>query len=152
MKKTKVKGRRREEIEKTISENFWEVYLKNTSTLSSICRQLAFAEGGICWFFLKFDNNEKITSDIKIILIFIVLFFIFDACQYFTLGMYNKIIALFYEQKLEENIIKNKNQITRPPWINSSGNFCFVAKLFCIGIASFFIIGKFFFKYFLNCL
>lgn len=150
MKKTKPKANRIDKIEKSISENFWEVYGNNTAKLSSICRQLAFAEGGICWFFMKPENQGVVTTDIKIILLFLVLFFILDACQYLTLAIYNKAIALFYEDKVKDGTIKSDRQITRPPWINSSDEVCFVLKLFCLGIASFFLIGKFFFQYFLS--
>lgn len=136
------------EIENEISNKFWNVYSRNTTTLSSICRQLAFAEGGICWFFLRVEQLPKIPLDIKIILMFLVLFFIFDACQYFVLSIYNKIIASIYEKLLSDGLLTNKNDVTRPPWINYPGNFCFGMKLFCIGIASFFLIGKFFFQYF----
>lgn len=149
MKKTN-STKNNEKIKKAISENFWEVYGKNTAKLSSICRQLAFAEGGICWFFLKPDNPDKIPMDIKIILLFLVLYFILDACQYLTLAIYNKAIALFYEEKVKDGTIKTHSQITRPSWINSSGEVCFLLKLFSIGIASFFLIEKFFFQYFIN--
>jgi len=111
----------KQEIENEINNKFWEVYADTTSRLSSICRQLAFAEGGICWFFLT-DNTHRLSLDIKIILIFLVVFFIFDACQYLTLAMYNKIVALLYEEHLKNGLIKNKDQITRPVWINSAGN------------------------------
>jgi len=105
-----------DEIKDKIKSRFWLVYNKNTSTLSSICRQLAFAEGGICWFFLTFEgscisNVSRIPIEIKIILIFLVLFFIFDALQYLILATYNKIFAEFYEQKLEEEVIKNVDQM-----------------------------------------
>lgn len=136
-------------LEEEIRKKFWNPYSNNTSTLSNICRQLAFAEGGICWFFFTAGKKLQIlTLDIKVILLFLVLFFIFDACQYFCLAFYNKIIAFFYEEKVNDRSIKRQADITRPIWINYPGNFCFGMKLFCIGMASFFLIGKFFFQYF----
>lgn len=138
----------KEKIEKVIEENFWDVYGKNTSMLSSICRQLAFAEGGICWFFLRSENSQQITLDVKIILTLLVLFFIFDASQYFVIAMYNKIIAMIYEQQVTDKVLVRKNQVIRPIWINYPGNVCFILKLCCLGMASFFLIGKFFFQYF----
>ncbi|MBI2786454.1 MAG: hypothetical protein HYX60_09210 [Legionella longbeachae] len=44
---TKEEREENEEFEETINKKFWSVYSNNTSNLSSICRQLAFAEGGI---------------------------------------------------------------------------------------------------------
>lgn len=143
-------GEKKERLEEEIRKKFWTAYSNNTSTLSNICRQLAFAEGGICWLFLTIGgkNLQIIPLDIKVILLFLVLFFIFDACQYFCLAFYNKIIAFLYEEKVNDKSIKKKADITRPVWINYPGSFCFGMKLFCIGTASFFLIGKFFFQYF----
>lgn len=148
MKLNKTKHANEAKVKTKINVTFWDNYAKNTATLSSICRQLSFGEGGICWFFLKQEQPSNIPLDIKIILTFLVLFFIFDACQYFTLAFYNKIMALFYEEKLDEGVIKDVSEVTRPPWINYPGNLCFILKLFCLGVASFFLIGKLFFQYY----
>lgn len=61
----------KENIETSIKEKFWDVYASNTGTLSSICRQLAFAEGGICWFYIQ---DSSFTPSIKLILTFLILF------------------------------------------------------------------------------
>ena len=68
----------KEKIEASIKEKFWDVYASNTGALSSICRQLAFAEGGICWFYIQ---DSSFTIEIKLILTFLLLFFIADASQ-----------------------------------------------------------------------
>lgn len=133
------------ELEKVIKEEFWEVYHKTTSKLSNICRQLAFAEGGVCWFFLK-ECGQSLPLDIKIILTFLVFFFIFDACQYFVLAINNKNLAMIYEKQVKKQIITSKSEIFRPAWINHPANFCFTLKLFSIGIASFLLIGKLYYQ------
>jgi len=69
--KEEIAREQKEEIEREINNKFWAVYTKNTKTLSSICRQLAFAEGGICWFYLQGSN---FSIDIKLILTFLLLF------------------------------------------------------------------------------
>lgn len=145
-----IDSQKKEEIQKAINDEFWDLYTKNSSTLSSICRQLSFAEGGICWLFLKPGcPGYIITPDVIIILIFLVLFFIFDACQYLSLANNNKFIALLYEKKLEEGKLKDKKDVTRPSWINYSASVCFVIKLCCIGVSSFLLIAKFLFQFFL---
>lgn len=135
----------KEEIEKNIKEKFWDVYASNTSSLSSICRQLAFAEGGICWFYIQ---NSYIPIGIKVILTFLLMFFISDACQYFSLAANNKKQAEFYEELLhrEEPMITTKEQVLRPIKINSSGNIFFGIKLFSIAIASLLLIAKFYYQ------
>jgi hypothetical protein len=113
----------------------------NTKTLSSICRQLAFAEGGICWFYLHGCNFP---IEIKLILTFLLFFFIADASQYYYLAINNKKQAEFYEDLLNRKIITAKEQVQRPIKINSSGNFCFLLKLFSIAIASLLLVAKFY--------
>lgn len=141
--KPKTEEEIKNEIEDSIKNKFWDVYACNTSSLSSICRQLAFAEGGICWFYIK---DSHFPMEIKLILTFLLLFFISDACQYYFLAANNKKQAEFYEDLLnrKEPVITNKNQIQRPITINSSGNIFFGIKLFSIAIASFLLIAKFF--------
>lgn len=133
-----------ERIESTIKEKFWNVYGNNTARLSSICRQLAFAEGGICWFYLSKSSSVGISLDLKIILTFLVLFFIADAGQYFILAMNNKKLAMLYEAKLDKKLISSKEEIIRPIWINSSGDICFGIKLLFIGMASILLIARFY--------
>lgn len=151
MKKAKKErlNKTKEKIQNKIDDMFWSVYGNNTSTLSSICRQLSFAEGGICWFFMKVNDDKTImTTDIKIILIFLVLYFIFDACQYLALAIYNKAIALLYEQQLHDGSLTTDASVKRPSWINSTANVCFIMKLICISLGSFLLIGKFIFQFF----
>lgn len=133
----------KEEIEASIKEKFWDVYACNTSSLSSICRQLAFAEGGICWFYLQ---NSTFSIEIKLILTFLLLFFVADASQYYFLAENNKKQAEFYEDLLNREIITTKEQVQRPMEINSSGNICFRLKLFLIAIASLLLMGKFYYQ------
>ncbi|GGI92293.1 hypothetical protein [Legionella impletisoli] len=132
-----------EKIESAIKDKFWNVYGNNTARLSGICRQLAFAEGGICWFFLS-NPSAGISLDLKIILTFLVFFFIADAGQYFMLAMNNKKLAMLYEAKLDKKLIYSKEEIIRPIWINSSGDICFGIKLLFLGIASILLIAKFY--------
>ena len=62
-------------IERCYSES-----VQYTGILSSICRQLAFAEGGLFWF-LK-DKMHVCDRLIVIGFLVLVLYFIFDAIQY----------------------------------------------------------------------
>ncbi|WP_412754905.1 hypothetical protein [Legionella donaldsonii] len=133
----------KEKIEEAIKNKFWTVYNNNTSKLSSICRQLAFAEGGICWFYI---SNDSFPFEIKLILIFLLLFFMADAGQYFLLAMNNKKQAEFYEYLLEQGTITSPEQILRPIKINSSGNFCFGLKLFLLTVASILLIVKIYYQ------
>jgi hypothetical protein len=52
----------RSEIQKRIDKLFWAPYSSQTITLSNICRQLAFAEGGICFFFIKPAGYQPMIS------------------------------------------------------------------------------------------
>lgn len=131
-----------EEIEETINNKFWNVYSDNTSKLSKICRQLAFAEGGICWFYI---NNKHFSIQIKLTLTLLLLFFIADAFQYFLLAINNKKYAELYEDLLSREIIKKKEQIHRPASINISGTFCYGLKIFFIIIASLLLIANFYY-------
>ncbi len=132
----------KDEIEACIKEKFWDIYASNTGDLSNICRQLAFAEGGICWFYIQ---DSSFTIEIKIILTFLLGFFIADASQYYFLATNNKKQAKFYENLLNINLITSKEQIQRPIEINTSGNICFQLKLVSIAIASILLVAKFYY-------
>ncbi|WP_454784687.1 hypothetical protein [Legionella sp. WA2024007413] len=141
----KTSGQQKEEIELEIHKKFWAVYSDNTKTLSSICRQLAFGEGGVCWFFIQ---EAYFSFEIKLILTFLLLFFVADAGQYLFLATNNKKQAEFYEELLNRNdpVITNKEQVQRPIKINSAGNICFGLKLISLAIASLLLIATFYYN------
>ena len=74
----------KQKLAKERLDKYYDQYRTYTDKLSLASRQLAFAEGGVFWIFGK--NN--ISFDIATGLFFLVIYFIFDASQYY-LGMRN---------------------------------------------------------------
>lgn len=85
----------RSKIKTAIEKEIWSVYNSNTSILSGICRQLAFAEGGVCWFFKS--PTGQLSAEVIFILKFLILFFAFDALQYFFAAAIYWLVAKYYE-------------------------------------------------------
>lgn len=126
---------------KSAIDELWGEYIVNTTILSTVCRQLAFGEGAVCWFFKNSSGNLPI--DIKNILLFLVLYFISDVLQYLTSTIIYWNYAKFYEYKNNKQFLKNEDDITKPEWINAPSRAFFILKIFFLGIASFLLIGYF---------
>lgn len=124
-----------------IKINFWDVYESSTTKLSNICRQLAFAEGGICWFFItqKYALSCS-TNNISWILIFLVLFFLFDALQYLASSIIYAGAAYYYEYRNRHDLLKNTKDVDRRWYMNIFPLILFLIKLFLITMASCFLI------------
>lgn len=127
-----------------IDQKFWVIYDKNTKMVSVICRQLAFGEGAICWFFKSdkvFSCGTNYTnlfpSQINIILFFLILFFLFDVIQYLIASGIYWCVAKMYEKNFP------RKNIQREGWMNLPSKVCFFLKLIFLTIASFILICLF---------
>lgn len=122
-----------DQIRKKIKEQFWDHYATQGSTLSNICRQLAFAEGGICWFYI---SGQDLHADvIKFILKVLITFFIFDIFQYlYSVSIYY-VVAKCYERNLK--LYKDDTDIKKPPWINIPAVIFFIFKIVALFLASY---------------
>lgn len=127
------------EIFKAIKENFWSVYESHTVILSNICRQLAFAEGGICWFYMS-DVNHLCPNTTYHIFFYLILFFIVDALQYLANSIIYAGVAFYYERKNNKNEISNVRDVDRRHWMNIIPMLIYAGKLFLLSTSSYLII------------
>ncbi|HVE44789.1 MAG TPA: hypothetical protein VNC84_06620 [Gammaproteobacteria bacterium] len=125
----------RGEIEATIDEEIWSVYDSNTKIFSAICRKLAFAEGGICWFFKSQANH--LPPDIIFILKFLILFFASDALQYFLAATIYWSVGKYYEYCNAHGLIKTPKQVVKQAWMNRASLLLFLVKIVFLVIASY---------------
>lgn len=65
-------------VEETLNE-YWRDFQVYTDKLSTVCRQLAFAEGGIFWIFFQKNVPEFVLPGF----FFLILYFGFDVLQYY---------------------------------------------------------------------
>ncbi len=129
-----------DEIFEAIKSNFWAVYDTSTTKLSTICRQLAFAQGGICWFYISQScqlNGSKVVSSIFFYLIW---FFIVDALQYLANSIIYAGFALYFERKNDQKKLKNIRDVDRRFWMNIIPIILFIIKLLLISKSSYIII------------
>jgi len=87
------------EIQNKINSAFWDPYHSQTIILSSVCRQLAYAEGGICWIFIKQGCAQH--PEIYLILKSIVFFFVFDFFQYLVAIIIYYCVGKCYERHIK---------------------------------------------------
>jgi len=127
------------EIKTAINEEIWSIYDSNTKILSGICRQLAFAEGGICWFFKS--SSCQLSQDVIFILKFLIIFFALDAAQYFLAVIIYWFVAKYYECCNSRRLIKNSKEIDRSGWMSRGSSLLFLAKIVFIAIASYYTIN-----------
>lgn len=128
------------EIFNAIKHNFWSVYESHTVILSNICRQLAFAEGGICWFYISNVNHLRPSTEISSIFFYLILFFIVDALQYLVNSIIYASVAFYYERKNNKNEISNVRDVDRQHWMNIIPMLIYAGKLFLISKSSYLII------------
>ena len=127
-------------IVKAIKENFWNVYESHTIILSNICRQLAFAEGGICWFYISSPNSACHNTHISSIFFYLICFFIVDAVQYLANSIIYATAAYYFECKNNQNKVKNVRDVDRRHSMNIIPLILFVSKLVLISKSSYMII------------
>ena len=128
------------EIFDAIKINFWSVYDTSTTKLSNICRQLAFAQGGICWFYISQPcqlSSPKISSSIFFYLIW---FFIVDALQYLASSIIYAGFALYFERKNDQKKLKSIRDVDRKYRMNIIPSILFIIKLLLISKSSYIII------------
>jgi hypothetical protein len=124
-------------IRSKIKEKFWDEYKFNTITLSTVCRQLAFAEGGVCSFFRLSDG--KLPTIFLLVLGLLVFFFFCDVAQYLISTIVYNSYGKYYEKRLEKGLL-NEQDIKKPERINKCANSFLYVKLFFLFIASVFIV------------
>jgi hypothetical protein len=128
------------EIEKVRSQinREWKEYETYTDKVSTVCRQLAYAEGGILWIVFNINSNRCIF----LVFLFLILYFIFDVIQYY-IGMRNYYkLAQEHQKKYERDGEKLKvADIEKPSSTNRTEKQCLYVKLILIGIASVLFIG-----------
>jgi hypothetical protein len=128
------------EIFKAIKENFWSVYDTSTIKLSMICRQLAFAEGGICWFYILPSSHLHTSANVPSIFYYLIWFFIIDAIQYLANAAIYAFSALYFECKNNHNFLNNIRDLDRRRWMMIIPLILFAGKLFFISKSSYMII------------
>lgn len=132
---------RKAEIEQFISSCYSEV-ADYTKEISVICRQLAFAEGGLFWFArTEFHISNRV---LFYAFAFLLSYFILDAFQYLA-GMwkYKKIAHKSYDDyKVNKIYFLEKYKIP-----NKFGllEFFFYTKLLALGVSSAILIYNFYY-------
>lgn len=125
------------DIEKHI-EFYYQESVNYTARLSSICRQLAFAEGVLLWF-LK--CNFHISTLIMILgFLFLTFYFIFDVIHYLVGYVKYDNLAIKITNKLNEKNNMEKKEYETPINFNYSLHILLYVKLVLIGIASLLLI------------
>lgn len=131
----------KEELYDYVKTHYWSVYRNSSSILSSSCRQLALAVGGICWLIKSNSEQKFYTCQINIftniILILLVLFFVFDAAQYFISSLSYKKLARDYDSKITSEEFKEISQLVEPQSINILPIICFSMKILLLIFSSF---------------
>lgn len=131
----------KEKLYEYVDKHFWSIYNRDTTTLSNTCRQLALAEGGICWVIISSNYPSLISFfQINTVLIMLVLFFIFDAAQYLFSSRAFKTLAKHYNDQISDNIITDQKELKIPQGINTVANVCFILKLSTLSLTSLFLI------------
>lgn len=134
-------AKNKEEIEKKIDEKYHES-VEYTKIISTICRQLAFAEGAVLWFL-----EDKFHISISVMIgcfCALILYFTFDIIQYLIghikYSNKGKELEEKYHGQEDYNInnYKNTNDFNKPIEI------LLYIKLIFIALASFLLLIGFF--------
>jgi hypothetical protein len=131
----------KEDLYKYIDKTIWSIHQRDTKILSNTCRQLALAEGGMCWVIISSSYLNFKPYQMNLILLYLLLFFIFDALQYLTTSVLYKRFAKSYNKKVEENKIKDIQNIKLPNWVNSPANVFFILKIMILLSSSLLLIS-----------
>ena len=98
------------------NEELWASYVDYTKALSEFARKLGFGAAAICWFFKAPDN--AFPPNVKISLIFVVLYFMFDLLQY----MFGAALLRAWTRHTEKKMWKEKKTIEgdyeKPAWLD----------------------------------
>lgn len=124
-----------DDVQEKINDLIWSTYAKDTAAFSSICRQIAFAEGGICWALLAQRNATASPEDIKMILAVISVFFILDAAQYFFGAIIYYCTGRYYERRHKGKKLTTL-QVKKYSFMNLPSRSLWVIKTITIGYAS----------------
>lgn len=124
-----------------VKDYYWSTFRRNTTILSSTCRQLALGLGGLAWFA---NPDIRNACQAKSILLFVVLFFIADAAQYLFQGYAFHQLAEEYDEKIETGKITEISELVEKPKMNRLTHVLFIAKLFLLVLASLFFIALLF--------
>jgi len=120
----------KEELYQYVKTHYWANYRNSSATLSSTCRQLALSVGGICWLIKSTADHKFIACQVNIILIFLVLFFLLDAAQYFISSRSYQKLAKKYDDEITSDVLNDISQLIEPPEINIPPLICYYLKLF----------------------
>lgn len=126
----------REPLYQYVKDHFWSVRNFSAQTLSSTCRQLALAEGGLCWLIKSSASYSLISCQTNGVLIALVLFFIFDAMQYLISSIKYHDLAERYDHEILNKNITKIEELKEPKKINRTANIFFTIKLFILSAAS----------------
>ncbi len=121
-----------EKLYRHVKENFWIVRNNSTLTLSTTCRQLGLGLGGICWLIKSSPTNCQVSLLSTMILIFVVIFFLIDACQYLSSLINYQNIAEEYDLKILTKKITEVKQLCEPKGINTLSYIFFILKIFIL--------------------
>ncbi|VVC76774.1 hypothetical protein AQUSIP_21000 [Aquicella siphonis] len=133
-------NKKKEHLYHIVYENFALIYREHTRILSSTCRQLALGEGGLCWLLKSFTYGQCISSQVNVVLILLVLFFLFDAAQYLISSILYKNKAEEYYEKIKIGDVKDESELIEPPSLNKPGSICFTIKFSILVFASIYLI------------
>ncbi|MFO2976477.1 hypothetical protein SCO70_02835 [Legionella pneumophila serogroup 3] len=126
----------KEELYNYVKNHYWAVYRNSSTILSSTCRQLALALGGLCWLIKSNPDYKVVTCQSNLILVFLVMFFIFDALQYLISSMSYQKLAKKYDNKITNSKLTSISELIEPSDINHLPMICFSLKLFFLIFSS----------------
>lgn len=121
-----------------VKDYYWGTFWRNTAILSGTCRQLALSLGGLVWF-AKSDMQSSTSG--KLILLFVVLFFMADVAQYLVQGYAFHQLAECYDKKIGFGTISDISQLVEKPKMKRVTHGLFITKLILLGFASLFFIA-----------
>ena len=126
----------KEDLYNYVKTHYWSVYRNSSNILSSSCRQLALALGGLCWLVKSTPNYKFVICQSNLILIFLVMFFVSDALQYLISSMSYKKLAQKYDDDITNKKLSSVSELIEPSNITLLPMICFSLKLFFLAFSA----------------
>ncbi|MBX9585842.1 MAG: hypothetical protein K2X50_01160 [Gammaproteobacteria bacterium] len=134
------KDKLKEDLYQYVKDNYWMIFRRDTTILSSTCRQLALGLGSISIFGKSNPCYTYYSCYVVTILLLLLLFFIFDAAQYFYQSNAYRDLAKDYDHQIDNNKVTKKSQLIEREGMNDPTNFLFNTKLILLALASVFFL------------
>jgi|GEM_PF-2608766 hypothetical protein len=129
---------KKEILYKYVKDYYWSTFRRNTTILSSTCRQLALGLGGLAWLD---KSNIQGSCCAKSILLFVVLFFISDTGQYLFQSYAFQQLAEEYDRNIQSGTISEISNLVEKPKMNCLTHIFFITKLILLALASIFFLA-----------